>query len=212
MIRRLLIVGLVLGISFALSVDAVYASSYSGTLSITCSGFSDLAPNTVTFDRDNTGTGNEAYQYVATDGAGTSIYTLSNQLPLGSYTLGSASFTQAPAYNPITVKLISPAGNGYSAQTIFSIQGTCAGLPTYGGAKGWEGPGIPEGFVLKTIVCNVAAVQSPGGPVVENIKALVPGATWFMNPTPVKDAQGKLWTEVFLGGYNNAFIPANCAA
>jgi hypothetical protein len=79
------------------------------------------------------------------------------------------------------------------------------------GGQGWEGPGIPAGFVLKTIVCDVAAVQSPGGPVVPNIKPLVPGATWFMNPKAVKDAQGKLWTEVFLGGYNNAFIPANCA-
>jgi hypothetical protein len=103
-----------------------------------------------------------------------------------------------------------------------SLSGTCtwtgaasspgaATISNVAGGSAFQGPPIPKGFVLLTITCNVAAVQSPGGPVVPNIKPLVPGATWYMSPTPVKDAKGKLWTEVFLGGWNNAFIPAECA-
>ena len=114
-------------------VAAAHASSYTGTLTITCTGFGDSTPNTVTFDRDNTGTGSEAYRYDVTDGAGTVIFTFSSQLPLGSYTLGTADYTQPAIFNPITVTLTSLAGNGLLAQTIFSIQGACQGLPTFGG-------------------------------------------------------------------------------
>ncbi len=77
--------------------------------------------------------------------------------------------------------------------------------------QSFQGPPIPAGFVMKTVTCTVPAVQSPGGDVVPGINALVPGAHWYMSPTPVKDAKGKLWTEVFLAGWNNAFIPAECA-
>ncbi len=127
-------VQLALAISVAMGLaplSMALASSYTGTLTIDCSGFSDLAPNTVTFDRDNTGSGQEAYRYDATDGAGTQIFTFSSQLPLGSYTLGSASWSIPPAYNPLTVTLTSLAGNGYPEQVIFSLQGTCPRLPDY---------------------------------------------------------------------------------
>jgi hypothetical protein len=108
---------------------AAHASSYSGTLTITCTDFSDPAPSTVTFDRDNTGSGSEAYRYVATDGAGSVIFSHSSQLPLGSYTLGSASFSPPPLHNPLTVTLFSLAGNGLPEQTVFSISGSCDSLP-----------------------------------------------------------------------------------
>jgi len=113
-------------------VAVAHASSYTGTLTIDCTGFRDNTPNTVTFDRDNTGSGSEAYAYLATDGAGTTIFTFSSSLPLGTYTLGSTSYTTPPAYNPITVTLTSLAGNGLQAQTIFIRQGICAGLPSFG--------------------------------------------------------------------------------
>jgi hypothetical protein len=111
--------------------------------------------------------------------------------------------------------------NGVAVYTS-RLSGTCnwtggafspggATITNLAGGSAFEGPPIPAGFVLLTVTCNVAAVQSPGGPVVPNIKPLVPGATWFMSPKPVKDAKGKLWTEVFLGGWNNAYIPAECA-
>ncbi len=133
--RKFLVVGILVMVSLAFLYTVVYASSYTGTLSITCAGFGDLAPDTIHFDRDNTGTGNEVYQYVATDGAGTVLFTFSNQLPLGNYTLGSADYTTAPAFNPITVTLTSLAGNDLSEQQIFSIQGNCSGLPTFGAAS-----------------------------------------------------------------------------
>jgi hypothetical protein len=73
----------------------------------------------------------------------------------------------------------------------------------------FDGPGIPAGFVLMTVTCNMAVYDSPGGsPVGDN--RFSAGATWFMNPKPVKDAKGRLWTEVFVGGYHNGYILTSC--
>jgi hypothetical protein len=126
---RLFFIARAMLIVLLVSPTVTHASSYTGTLRIDCTGFGDPAPNTVTFDRDNTGTGQEAYAYLATDGAGTTIFTFSNQLALGSYTLGSSPpFSPPPAVNPITVTLTSLAGNGLLAQTIFTRQGICGNL------------------------------------------------------------------------------------
>ena len=72
------------------------------------------------------------------------------------------------------------------------------------------GPSVPSGFVLRTITCNVAVYDAPGGsPVGSNM--VTGGQTWFVNPTPAKDAAGKSWTEIFVGGFSDGFIPTSCA-
>jgi hypothetical protein len=101
---------------------------------------------------------------------------------------------------------------------VASITTTCtpvAGPPPPGTPSGppaaphFDGPGIPAGFVLKTVTCDMAVFDSPGGvPVGEN--RFTTGATWFMNPTPKKDAKGRLWTEVFVGGWQNGWILTSC--
>jgi hypothetical protein len=107
----------------------------------------------------------------------------------------------------------------------YFISITCRQLPglippsdvqiTYGWVTGLgqggtsTGPAVPAGFVLKTITCDVAVFNTPGGyPVGDN--RLKAGQTWFVNPTPTKDDKGKSWTEVFPGGYSNGFVPTSC--
>jgi hypothetical protein len=76
------------------------------------------------------------------------------------------------------------------------------------------GPPLPPGSELKTITCDVAVYDSAGGrPVGSNrIKA---GQTWYVMPG-VKTASGPggtgsiEWSEVFVGGYTNGWIPTSC--
>jgi hypothetical protein len=73
----------------------------------------------------------------------------------------------------------------------------------------FSGPGIPGGFVMKTITCDVVVFDAPGGkPVGSN--AIKSGQTWYVNPTPKKDAAGKAWTEIFVAGYTNGYVPTSC--
>lgn len=104
-----------------------YASSFTGTLAITCTDASDFT-GVVTLNRDNTGTGSENYQIVATDRAGTILRSFTNTLPLGNYSYGVTFFTTPPILNPITVTLTSLAGNSLPAQQVFSQQGICGNL------------------------------------------------------------------------------------
>ncbi len=76
-----------------------------------------------------------------------------------------------------------------------------------GGTSG-PGPEIPAGFVLRTITCNVGVYDAPGGSVVSGA-VVTGGQTWFVNPVPVK-AAGKSWTEIFVGGFTDGFIPTSC--
>ncbi len=73
---------------------------------------------------------------------------------------------------------------------------------------GFAGAPIPTGFVLRTIVCNTPVYDVPAGNLVDG-DAITSGQTWFVNPTPTS-AGGSSWTEVFLAGFNNAWIPSNC--
>jgi hypothetical protein len=71
------------------------------------------------------------------------------------------------------------------------------------------GPGIPPGFVLRTITCNVAVFDTPGGsPVGAN--RIIGGQTWYVNPVSVKASNGDSWTEIFVSGTPNSYIPARC--
>jgi hypothetical protein len=76
-------------------------------------------------------------------------------------------------------------------------------------ACGFAGPNLPNGFVLKTLICNVAVYDAPAGkPVGGN--AVTNGQTWFVNPTPKTGPDGQSWTEIFVAGYTNGFVPTRC--
>ncbi len=70
-------------------------------------------------------------------------------------------------------------------------------------------PEVPGGFVLRTITCNVAVYDAPGGqPVGSN--AIKGGQTWYVNPTPKTDAAGKSWTEIFVASFTDGYVPTSC--
>lgn len=73
------------------------------------------------------------------------------------------------------------------------------------------GPGIPAGFELRTILCNVPVYNMPAGSPVGS-DMLRAGQTWYVNPTPVEAADGTSWTEVFVSSYINPYIPTACVA
>lgn len=103
-------------------------------LTANCAGFSSLGGSLV-LDRDNTGAGREAFQIWAVDGDGTVLY----QGPTESFLVGGAvdfpngykiNYTTAPDHNPIFVMVTSVEGNGLRAQTAYTAEGRCVGLPT----------------------------------------------------------------------------------
>jgi archaellum component FlaF (FlaF/FlaG flagellin family) len=68
---------------------------------------------------------------------------------------------------------------------------------------------IPAGFVLHSISCNTPVYDEPAGqPVGAN--AVTAGQTWYVNPTPVTGGDGGSWSEIFVAGWNNGFIPTSC--
>ncbi len=197
MSRKLLIIIMLLVSALALLVTVVYASSYSGTLTIDCTGFIDHTLDTVILDRDNTGKGREIYHYLATDGAGTVLFEDTGRLPLGSYILGDGTFSPAPAFNPITLTLTSLAGNGLSEQQVFSIQGSCAGLPTYGDAC----VALTPWAVVGDMPFSTQAYYAPGK--VSPGVVIDPGTYWVLG----EDASGEYYKIVLSCQY--LWVPIN---
>ncbi len=225
-LRRLIRTVLVLGVlfsTFALFQNPAKAMTVGGGFSTTpnCTAFVETS-GTATWDRNNSGSGLELYYYQAVDGAGTVLVRYPSSgtysAPLGTTSYGNPSFTFAyttlPAYNPITVQWISVAGNGFAQQTVYSNTGTCPGLPNYVAPAGvFQGPAIPGGFVLRTITCDVAVFNTPGGTPLATGEKIKAGQTWYVNPTPVKVSNNALypqWTEIFNSGQSNGFIPTSC--
>lgn len=104
------------------------------TITSDCEGFT-IVSGGVFLDRDNTGDNREAVQIVAVDAAGNTVYEADEYV----FAVGGALYfaedtffewTAAPELNPITVSVVSLAGNGFEEQTIYAINGACIGLPT----------------------------------------------------------------------------------
>jgi uncharacterized protein YgiM (DUF1202 family) len=136
MLRRstfvLFVVALVLG---AAVVPASAGSSANVTFSLGCDGFSGSGQ--ILLDRDNTGTHREAFQVVVTDGIGNIIY----KPVVDSFFVGGTvswtstnviQWTAKPEDNPLTLRVVSLAGNNLGEQTIAVASGSCEGLPTFG--------------------------------------------------------------------------------
>ncbi len=166
----------------------------------------------------------ETYQFAAGD---TLIYTLTWSYPGVTVTSAAAyieldstvvaSAVVADPTAPVTVSYTFPADQSTAVRLSWAT--VSSGLPSSwsismslscpGADSPVAGPPIPSGFVLKTITCDVPVYDTPGGkPVGSN--AITAGQTWYVNPTPVKDAAGKSWTEIFVAGYTNGYVPTSC--
>ncbi len=114
----------------------VHAGSSDAVFNISCDGFTSSS-GSILLDRDNTGQSSEAFIVSATDGAGKIIYEpKQDSFFVGgsvSWT-GSAIYrwTAAPVFNPITLRVVSPAGNDQPEELLALATGSCNGLPGYG--------------------------------------------------------------------------------
>jgi hypothetical protein len=90
----------------------------------------------------------------------------------------------------------------------FSVDCTTMQILTPPTINAVASPSLPAGFVLHTISCNTPVFDSPGGvPVGDN--AIKAGQTWYVNPQPIT-ANGKSWTEIYVSGFQNGYIPTTC--
>ncbi len=143
----LIVALLALGMA-ALPVSA--GNNGNATFSLGCDGFQGTG-GAITLDRNNTGTDREAFIVSATDGVGNVIYApVEDTFFVG----GSVSWaggdivpwTSSPQYNPLTLRVISRAGNGFDEQLITLATGACESLPGYGALP--EGIFVVEGDTL----------------------------------------------------------------
>jgi hypothetical protein len=172
----------------------------------------ELDDKGVVADRDTTGTGFETVILEVRDGAGDIVFSYSSLLSVESRETDSFEpafdYTRVPLLNPLIARIYSPAGNGFAERELVSTIGYCAGLQSYVGPRA-DGPGIPDGFVLSTITCDVPVFNMPEGSPVDG-SAITVGQTWYVNPEPVTTGNGNGWTEIFTSSQINGFVPTIC--
>jgi hypothetical protein len=216
--RRIIPIILTLALALAMqAAPAVAGTVTSGSVTLSCTTYA-YNNFTVYFDRNNSGTGYENLHRDAHDGAGTLLRAQDISYWVGTsqtWTSTNSFDLASPAYNPITFVLISQAGGAYtSEQVIYSVSYTCPGLPDYVPPPSplspsvFEGPGVPGGFVLRTMTCDMPVLNTPAGSQVGSnmVKA---GQTFFVNPKPVI-VGGVSYTELFAAGAINGFVKTVC--
>ncbi len=163
----MLVASLMLAVIFPVSA----ATNDTATFTIGCDGFSGTG-GTITLNRDNTGQSREAFVVSATDGIGNIIYTpVVDSFFVGgtvSWTGGQTyDWTSEPQYNPISLRVVSLAGNNFSEQTVILATGSCAGLPTFGVL-----PVADDGLTSQSVDIN-AVPPRPTNP--DDITEVLPG-------------------------------------
>ncbi len=163
------------------------ASTYDGTVVLTCTDLTAAGTGASILDRDNTGVGQEALTIEVTDGAGTVLYTLDFQNSLGTYSAGlinTTAYATAPAVNPLRFTLTSHAGNGLPEQVDVDVTGSCDSIPwvapdatapataTQGTTISVDGSGCPAGTVTAELRSDIS-----------DVTPLVSGTTTVTGPT-----------------------------
>lgn len=186
MVRRLLILSIV--VILIIGALPVSAGSSGAAFTLDCTGFSGTGGD-IRLDRDNTGTGREAFIVSATDGAGNIIY----EPKIDTFFVGgTVSFdntdvipwTSTPQYNPLTLRVVSQEGNGFSEQLVALSAGACEGLPGLAA--------LPEGvFIVDEDTLTLdAGVTVPLGTTSESLP---------LNTVPPRPENPEEVTEVLAG-------------
>jgi len=168
--------------------------------------------------------------YIGTGDSAVHQWTLTN-LRTGTKSVGTVT-TSGPVFGSTSgYGLAAPAGstNGDTFEVVVIVNKSSLGdigsfaRITFDCASGavfsnvfmlnypgdFEGPAIPAGYVLRTITCDVAVFDTPGGkPVADN--AIKAGQTWFVSPSSTKDARGEAWSQVFVSSISDPWIPTRC--
>lgn len=192
---------------------AVFAAS-GGTISATDA---NTASYSYTANTDDSGTGTDYVMGICfdvsnnvldtdrEDGAITGIAT-------GSFTCSAGIFgTGTETVARWELRDISSDLSSNDSSVIGQILAAPLLASTSGGstAEGYKGPAIPAGYVLRTITCNMAVFDAPGGKAVgsNSVKA---GQTFFVNPNTKTDASGVSWTQIFVSSTSNPWIWSSC--
>jgi len=120
--------------------------------------------------------------------------------------VGDAGSTVSLSYTDATAFVEGAVVNFLDWDDELVLTATCA-------PNAFAGPAIPAGFVLRTIVCDVAVFNLASGTPLPTGERIRLGQTWYVNPKPVavsNNAQYPKWTEIFTSGYINGFIPTAC--
>ena len=199
--KWIVVVGIIAVIvaAFGMAVPQAQAHTYLGTVDITCADFTAAGTGADILDRDNTGVGQEKLQILVTDGVGTVLYTLTFQNGLGTYAggmIGTTAYTAAPAYNPITVQVISLAGNGLPEEVDVIGVGECPGLPTFAVA-GPDMVPIPSTAVVGSFVVTTPAYFEPRADAATDIVLTVGKTLWVFGV----DASGEFYKVMISGRF-----------
>ncbi len=147
----------------------------------------------------------------ATPGYYYDFLVLANSIPFGN--LIGAQMVPASGTLEFTYTYPTPFPVGTTIYSdTFQTPGPVGGNPV---AKKTQDCGIfggvptPPDFVLRTVLCDTAVYDTPGGaPVGDN--AVTTGQTWFASTTPEMAPDGSAWVAIFVSGEKSPYIPAQC--
>jgi hypothetical protein len=224
MLRRTSLLLVLLTVILGLTALPAFAGSDNGAgFAIDCEGFTGTGGN-VLLTRDNTGSDRESFIVSVTDGIGNIIYEpVVDQFFVGgtvSWTGGEKfRWTATPHYNPLTLRVVSRAGNNLDEQLVTLSTGACEGLPSFGATPegvftidalndlllGIGGGALPLGSSSPSVDLNEVAPR-PDNP--DELVELLPG--WLIVNTDnlsVRSGDGPEYTLVAIVDGGTRLIP-----
>jgi uncharacterized protein YgiM (DUF1202 family) len=184
----------------AMTVTSAYAMTRDGAdWTVDCAGFISNGGGFLV-DRDNTSTGREKFIITAVDGNGNVIFGPITE----SFRVGGRvgfedgvrfNWSRTPAANPLTVRVVSTAGNGLVTQAVYAVSGDCASLSSV------VPPVLNQPNVSAPVQNPADATQQPGSIVVD---------TFRIN---VRSGDGAQYTVIgqLNGGQHAAVLGTNAA-
>ncbi|CAG0952637.1 MAG: hypothetical protein IT322_12745 [Anaerolineae bacterium] len=121
-----------------------------------------------------------------------------------------ASNTFTFVFNSVLVDSVTSETYGTSVTTINCVGGVFSASNAFVPySVPYGGPGVPSGYVLRTITCDVAVRNAPGGAPIGS-DAVKAGQTFYVSPDTTAAPDGELWSQVFVSSSPNPWIPTRC--
>ncbi len=152
-----------------------------------------------------TGTTNEDSVIIAIQNLdlGTLLVRQLKSTPDGTFDL-TVPFVSQPKGATLRYDVFGVIGpNLWDHESFFEVITSCITPISHGS------PGIPAGFILKSIICDTPVYNTPAGTAVGDAHVDT-GQTFFVNPIPVSSTDGQSWTEIYVSSTTNPYIPTIC--
>lgn len=127
-------------------------------------------------------------------------------LEFSNFQGGISFYVPADGYTTVVDEVYDDSGTLFSVST---ADADCTTGEINIAQSSIYGPKVPKGFELHSLSCSSAVLDAPGGKQVGD-DAVLAGQTWFVNPTPKAGPDGQNYTEIFVGGRRNGYIPTVC--